>query len=244
MSTRVAPRETSRSTSSRWSPSAGGARSKCTRPFPTFGIRGGPPQVTFGPPCGERIAVSWSWSQTSGHPSASLQKYPAACDPSHGQRPDEAAVGQEAVARLDHAELVALRVPEDDVLLLRALTDVDVPAAERECPGHRLLLLFRARCWSGRSASGSGWSWARPVGTNRSRNPVSSSGSSVTPSAGSSAASHPRRPDQKRPRRGRVDRVEAAASRAEASWLCHPRSAGHVARSANARCRRTAGQRV
>ena len=39
-----------------------------------FAITGGPPQVTLGPPYGARIAVSWSWSQTSGQPSASLQK--------------------------------------------------------------------------------------------------------------------------------------------------------------------------
>ena len=25
-----------------------------------LGFTGGPPHVTFGPPCGERIAVSWS----------------------------------------------------------------------------------------------------------------------------------------------------------------------------------------
>ena len=74
MSMRVAPSETSRSTSACWSPPAGGARSKCSRFFPVFGATGGPPQVIFGPPCGERIAVSSSWSQTSGQPSASLQK--------------------------------------------------------------------------------------------------------------------------------------------------------------------------
>ncbi len=43
-------------------------------PCPVFGVTGGPPQVTFGPPCGDRIAVSSSWSHTSGQPSASLQK--------------------------------------------------------------------------------------------------------------------------------------------------------------------------
>jgi len=80
MSMRVAPRETRRSTSDCRSPWAGGARSKCTRLFPVLGLTGGPPQVTFGPPCGERIAVSWSWSQTNGQPNASLQKYPTACD--------------------------------------------------------------------------------------------------------------------------------------------------------------------
>jgi hypothetical protein len=50
MSMRVAPREMRRSTSARRSPSAGGARSKCSRFFPVFGISGGPPQVIFGPP--------------------------------------------------------------------------------------------------------------------------------------------------------------------------------------------------
>src|SRR6185436_9599475 len=48
MSTRVAPRDTSRSASACWSPSTGGARSKCSRCFPVLGIRGGPPHVIFG----------------------------------------------------------------------------------------------------------------------------------------------------------------------------------------------------
>ena len=48
--------------------------SKCNLVMPTFGINGGPPHVIFGPPRGDRIAVSWSWSHTSGQPSASLQK--------------------------------------------------------------------------------------------------------------------------------------------------------------------------
>ena len=35
----------------------GGARSKCSRFFPVFGIIHAPSQEIFGPPCGERIAV-------------------------------------------------------------------------------------------------------------------------------------------------------------------------------------------
>jgi hypothetical protein len=56
---------------------------------------------------GDWIAVSWSWSQTNGHPSASLQKYPTSCEPSHASSRGTAA-GEEGVARLDDAELVAL----------------------------------------------------------------------------------------------------------------------------------------
>ena len=104
--------------------------------------RGGPPQVIFGPPCGDRIAVSSSWSQTNGQPSASLQKYPTSLRPVARDRADEPAVGEEAVARLDDAELVALGVGEHDVPLLGALTDVDVPGAELERPRHRLLLVL------------------------------------------------------------------------------------------------------
>ena len=51
--------------------------SRWSRFFPIFGISGGPLQVMSGPvPSGARIAVSSSWSQTKGHPSAPLQKYP------------------------------------------------------------------------------------------------------------------------------------------------------------------------
>jgi hypothetical protein len=45
------------------------------------------PHVIFGPPCGERIAVSWRWSQTNGQAGASLQEYPTSCEPSHATAP-------------------------------------------------------------------------------------------------------------------------------------------------------------
>ncbi len=71
--------------------------------------------------------------------------------------------------------------------LLRALTDVDVAGTKSERPGHGLLLVL-----------GGG---AREI-ENRSRNPVSSLGRSLMPSAGSSDISQPRTPDQKCARPG------------------------------------------
>src|SRR3989337_2718508 len=61
------------------------------------------------------------------------------------KRPDESAVSKELVARLDDAELVALGVGEHHMILLWALTDVDVPGAEPERPGHRLPLVLEGR---------------------------------------------------------------------------------------------------
>src|SRR6516165_11271025 len=58
---------------------------------------------------------------------------------------EESAVGEELVARLDDAELVAFRVGEHHMTLLRALANVDVPGAEPERPGHRLLLVRPGR---------------------------------------------------------------------------------------------------
>jgi cytochrome P450 len=52
-----------------------------------FGLTGGPPQAIFVPPPGAWIAVSSSWSQTSGQPSAALQKYPTCCVPSQASSP-------------------------------------------------------------------------------------------------------------------------------------------------------------
>ena len=43
--------------------------------------------AVFVPPPGDWIAVSWSWSQTNGQPSASLQKYPTSCEPSQASAP-------------------------------------------------------------------------------------------------------------------------------------------------------------
>src|SRR5215212_6190763 len=61
------------------------------------------------------------------------------------ERSDESAVGEEVVARLDDAELIALGVGQHHMALLRALTDVDVPGAEFERPRHRLLLVLEGR---------------------------------------------------------------------------------------------------
>src|SRR6266498_4234428 len=58
------------------------------------------------------------------------------------KRPDESAVGEELVARLDDAELVAFGVGEHHMTFLRALTDVDVSGAESERLRHRLLLVL------------------------------------------------------------------------------------------------------
>src|SRR5262249_8118633 len=54
----------------------------------------------------------------------------------------ESAVSQEAVAWLDDAELVALGVCEDNMRVLGALTDVDVPPAKPERPRDRLPLVL------------------------------------------------------------------------------------------------------
>ena len=57
------------------------------------------------------------------------------------KRSYESAVGEETVARLDDAELVALGVCEHDVRRLGTLANLDVPPAEFERPRHRLLLV-------------------------------------------------------------------------------------------------------
>src|SRR5215468_6391415 len=54
----------------------------------------------------------------------------------------ESAAGQELVARLYDAELIAFGVCQHDVTLLRALADIDVAAAELQRPRHRLLLVL------------------------------------------------------------------------------------------------------
>lgn len=64
--------------------------------------------------------------------------------PSQASLPEQAAPGEEGVARLDHAELVALGVGQDDVLLLGALPDVEVAGAEPQRRRHRVLLVGAA----------------------------------------------------------------------------------------------------
>src|SRR5207253_1551223 len=61
-----------------------------------------------------------------------------------GELPEQAAPGEEGVARLDHAELVALGVGQDDVPLLGALPDIEVAGAEPQRRRHRVLLVGAA----------------------------------------------------------------------------------------------------
>ena len=97
--------------------------------------------------------------------------------PVAGQLAEEATAGEEAVARLDDAELVALGVGEHHVALLRELSDVEVPGAEAERPSHGRLLvgeggarqvevdLVRAGLrLVGRQRTGSGSRWRRSAG--------------------------------------------------------------------------------
>ena len=95
------------------------------------------------PPRGDWIAVSSSWSQTSGQPSASLQKWPTRGEPSLDRRRC-AAAGEEAVSGLDDAELVALGVGQHHVLLPGELADVEVARAALQCPRHGRRLVGRA----------------------------------------------------------------------------------------------------
>ena len=60
-------------------------------------------------------------------------------------RADEAAVGEELVARLDHAELVAFRIGEHHMTFFGPLTDVDVAAAQCQRAVDRLLLIIERR---------------------------------------------------------------------------------------------------
>ena len=120
--------------------------SRCSRFGPDLGGTGGPPHVISGPvPSGARIAVSSSWSQTSGHPSAALQKRPTSRVPSQVIDPRRPQPARKRVPRLDQAELVALGIGEHDMGLVRSLADVDVPGAERDQPLDRLLLIVQGR---------------------------------------------------------------------------------------------------
>ena len=119
---------------------------ECSRFLPVFGFTGGPPHDDLGtavPATGSRSPRPGP--RPTASPSASLQKYPTSCVPSQLIAPMNPAVGEEVVARLDDAELVALGIGEHDVALLRALADVDVPGAELERPRHRGLLVLRRR---------------------------------------------------------------------------------------------------
>ena len=64
--------------------------------------------------------------------------------PLAGELPEEPAPGEVGVARLDHAELVALGVAQDDVPLLGALPDVEMAGTEPQRRRHRLLLVVGA----------------------------------------------------------------------------------------------------
>ena len=61
------------------------------------------------------------------------------------KRSDESAVGEEAVVRLNDAELIAFGVCEHNMALLPALTDVDASGPESERPRYRLLLGLEGR---------------------------------------------------------------------------------------------------
>src|SRR5690606_30918455 len=109
---------------------------------PFFGATGGPPQVIFVPPSGAWIAVSWSWSQTSGH----LSLAPEVADllgAVAGQRAEEAGAGEERVPGLDDAEFAAVRVGEHHMPHFRELTHVDVSSAQGQRPVDRPLPVLR-----------------------------------------------------------------------------------------------------
>jgi hypothetical protein len=59
-----------------------------------------------------------------------------------GELTQQAAPGEVSVARLDHAELVARGVGQDDVLVLGPLPDVEVAATKLERHRHRAFLLI------------------------------------------------------------------------------------------------------
>ena len=207
MSTRVAPRETSRSTSERWSPPAGRGEVEVQPVLPALRCqrRAAPRDLRAAVRRADRGLLVLVPDQRPAQRLRSRSTRPPA-SPSHETRPDEPAVGEEAVARLDDAELVAFGVGEHDVTLVRPLADVDVPGAELAAPAPPWPVGPRARCSSGRSASGSGRPSAAAVGRNRIRNPVSSAGSSATPSGR-------RRPSPSPGPRPRSARVAAGRSR-------------------------------
>src|SRR5207249_11017283 len=60
-------------------------------------------------------------------------------------RSEPSAVSQEGIVRLDDAELVAFGVGEHDMIVVWALTDVDVAGAELDQPLDRFLLVIDGR---------------------------------------------------------------------------------------------------
>ena len=123
----VAPSATSRSTSAARS---GAARSRRCRFLPFLGATGGPPHETLVPP---PRRLDGGLLVLVPH-----ERPPECVAPEQADLPgavardlaEEAAAGEELVARPDHAELVAAGVGENDVILLRELPDVEVAAAE------------------------------------------------------------------------------------------------------------------
>ena len=137
MSTRVAPSASSRSTSACWSPSAGGARSRCSRFLPRFGRHRRPAPGDLRPAV-RRPDRGLLVLVPDQRPAERLApEVPDLLGAVAGERAEKPQSARNALPGLDDAELVALRVGQHDVALLRPLADVDVPAAELERPGHR-----------------------------------------------------------------------------------------------------------
>src|SRR5437867_182955 len=57
-------------------------------------------------------------------------------------RPEASAIGEEGVVRLDDTELIAFGIGEHDMLIVWALTDVDVAGAALDQSLHRFLLVI------------------------------------------------------------------------------------------------------
>ena len=226
MSMRVAPRETRRSTSACWSSSAGGARSKCSRFF--AGLR---PHRRTTPrdlrAAARRLDRGLLILVPDQRPAQCLA--PEVADLLRavaGQLTEEPAAGEEVVARLDDAELVALGIGEHHVLLLRELPDVEVPAAEPECPLHRLPAGRRGSCSSGGGASGSGRPSAPGSGRTRSGTRCRRSAGARSRRRGRRPSLRSRTPAQKRARRSGSFASTQKRSQVRSHETSHARTLG------------------
>src|SRR5581483_7770159 len=94
------------------------------------------------------------------------------------------AVGQEMVPRFDDAELVAFRIGEDDVGLVRPLTDFDAGRTERDQRLDRLALVLERPCRQIEMNAVLALFFSG-TGAKSMLNPVSSVGTSVTMSSAS-----------------------------------------------------------
>ncbi len=145
-----------------------------------FGISGGPPQVIFGPPRDERTASLDLGPQINGQPSASLQKYPTSCEPSHASAPMNFASARN--------------------LLPGSMTQNSLPSGSASTSPPSAAGP-RWRYSSDRSASGSGQPSASGSRRNGSEIQSHRSVGARCRRVGSSAISQPRTPAQKRARR-------------------------------------------